>query len=212
MKTLIYTINHQNPDENIISKAVKILQKGGIISFGADTAYALSVDAMNSEAYEKLYSLKQRERSKPMTLFADSIGMIMKYVSGFDDKAIALSNAFLPGLLTLVFHANIKLPKYLASDNGKIAFRIPITLFGRKLIQSLGTPITGTSANISSMESARTKDEVLEYFDGKIDMIIDNGDCPMMKPSTLIDMTDACYPILRHGSIDEASIRAMLKK
>jgi L-threonylcarbamoyladenylate synthase len=198
------------PDESSIERAITILKKGGLVALPTDTFYALCADASNLKAYNRIFEIKKRTRNKSIILFADGLSMILNYVIDCNDIVLKLSKAFLPGKLTIVFKSSSKTPRYLVSNEGKIAFRIPDSIICSKIIKELGTPITGTSVNFSGMKPSSSANDVVDYFDKGIDLIIDGGDCGDKKESTIIDVTKKPPEILRIGAISKEEIQHVL--
>ena len=56
------------PSEEAIDQCVSVLRKGGLIAVPTDTIYGIAASAINSEAIEKLYSVKGREKTKPIAI------------------------------------------------------------------------------------------------------------------------------------------------
>jgi L-threonylcarbamoyladenylate synthase len=48
--------------------------------------------------------------------------------------------------------------------------------------------------------------DVLEYFDGKIDCVIDGGICALGVESTIVDLSSGSYKIIRQGALPEDDI------
>ncbi|HLD39323.1 MAG TPA: Sua5/YciO/YrdC/YwlC family protein, partial [archaeon] len=88
-------------------------------------------------------------------------------------------------------------------------FRIPDNKFVLSLIRKLGKPITSTSANISGSENLYKIKDIIKLFDKKVDMIIDAGNIPKRKASTLFDTIEG--KIIREGPISEKKIHDVLK-
>ena len=56
------------PSDVVVDQCVRALQRGGVIAVPTDTIYGFAVSALNSEAIEKLYALKGREKTKPIAI------------------------------------------------------------------------------------------------------------------------------------------------
>ena len=54
----ILKIYPQNPQENLIDEAVKVLQNGGVIIYPSDTIYTIGCDIYNHKAMERLAQIK----------------------------------------------------------------------------------------------------------------------------------------------------------
>ena len=194
-----------------IEKGVKILQKGGVIAFPTDTVYGLGADAFNSLAVERIYEVKNRPKHQQLPLLIADIKQLATLASPIPEIARFLAKRFWPGGLTLVLHKADSVAVYLA-PGPTIAVRIPNHPVCLTLIQHLGDPIIGTSANISGQSSALTAEEVEQQLGGKIDFVINGGKCPGGKESTIVDAT--CEPpiILRQGIIPSHEIAQAYKE
>jgi L-threonylcarbamoyladenylate synthase len=114
--------------------------------------------------------------------------------------------AFWPGALTIVFSAADIVSPLLTAGSGKIGLRVSSHPIALGIVQKLKRPLTATSANLSGAPECTRASEVAEQLSNKIDAIIDLGDTPGAKGSTIIDVT--CDPpiILREGAISRKTI------
>jgi L-threonylcarbamoyladenylate synthase len=183
-----------------IEKGVKILQKGGAIAFPTDTVYGLGADAFNPTAVERIYEIKNRPKHRQLPLLIADVEQMTTLAEPIPKIAWFLARRFWPGGLTLVLSKTDSVPAYLASGP-TIAVRIPNHHVCLTLIQHLGNPIIGTSANISGQPPALTAKEIGQQLGGKIDFVINGGKCPGGKESTMVDVTHEAPVILRQGII-----------
>ena len=194
-----------------IEKGVKILQKGGVIAFPTDTVYGLGADAFNSTAVERIYEIKNRPKHRKLPLLIADVERLITLADPIPEIAWFLAKRFWPGGLTLVLPKTDSVPAYLASGP-TIAVRIPDHPVCLAIIQHLGNPIIGTSANISGEPPALTADEVGQQLGGKIDFVINGGKCPGGKESTVVDVTRESPIILRQGIIPSHEINKAYKE
>jgi len=194
-----------------IEKGVKILQKGGVIAFPTDTVYGLGADAFNSTAVERIYEIKNRPKHRQLPLLIADVERLTILAEPIPAIAWFLARRFWPGGLTLVLSKTDSLPVYLASGP-TMAVRVPNHPVCLALIQHLGNPIIGTSANISGQPTALTAEEVGQQLGGKIDLIINGGKCPGGKESTVVDVTHEAPVILRQGIIPSYEIDKAYKE
>jgi L-threonylcarbamoyladenylate synthase len=194
-----------------IEKGVKILQNGGVIAFPTDTVYGLGADAFNAMAVEKIYEIKKRPKHRQFPLLIADVERLTSLTESIPGIAWFLARQFWPGGLTLVLSKAASLPAYLAIES-TIAVRIPNHHVCLALIQNLGNPIIGTSANISGQPAALTAEEVEQQLGGKIDFIINGGKCPGGKESTIVDVARESPIILRQGIIPSAEIDKAYKE
>jgi L-threonylcarbamoyladenylate synthase len=181
-----------------IEKGVKILQKGSVIAFPTDTVYGLGADAFNATAVERIYEIKNRPKHLQLPLLIADVEQLITLADPISEIAWFLARRFWPGGLTLVLSKTDSLPAYMTSGP-TIAVRVPDHPVCLAIIQHLGNPIIGTSANISSQPAALTAEEVEQQLGGKIDFIINGGKCPGGKESTVVDATREPPIILRQG-------------
>jgi L-threonylcarbamoyladenylate synthase len=188
-----------------IEKGVKILQKGGVIAFPTDTVYGLGSDAFNPTAVEMIYEIKNRPKNRQLPLLIAGVEQLVTLADPIPEIAWFLAKRFWPGGLTLVLSKADLLPAYPAPES-TIAVRVPDYPVCLALIQRLGNPIIGTSANISGRPPALTAEEVGQQLGEKIDFIINGGKCPGGKESTVVDVTHESPIILRQGIIPSHEI------
>jgi L-threonylcarbamoyladenylate synthase len=188
-----------------IEKGVKILRRGGVIAFPTDTVYGLGADAFNPAAVERIYEIKNRPRHQQFPLLIADAKQLTALAEPIPEIAWFLARRFWPGGLTLVVSKKDSTPAYLASGP-TIALRIPNHSVCHVLIENLGNPMVGTSANVSGQPPALTAEEVEQQLGRKIDLIINGGRRPGGKESTLVDITLEPPVILRQGIIPSYEI------
>ncbi|MGQ9546592.1 MAG: L-threonylcarbamoyladenylate synthase [Dehalococcoidia bacterium] len=194
-----------------IRKGLEILRKGGVIAFPTDTVYGLGADACNSAAVARIYEIKKRPRHQQLPLLIADLQQLISLAEFVPDIAWFLAKRFWPGGLTIVLPRAESLPAHLAMG-ASIAVRIPNHPICLALIRGLGSPLIGTSANISGQPSALTAEEVREQLGVKIDFIISGGKCAGGGESTVLDVTGQTPIILREGIIPAHEIEKAYKQ
>lgn len=181
-----------------IKNALEYLEMGKVIAFPTDTVYGLGVALNFSSAESQIYTLKQRDLTKPLVVYVNEtkdIEKVSRRSLSVQEKALA--EKFFPGPMTLlVHHSNPQFPqKYLG-------FRIVASPIVKELIQQAG-PLLGTSANVSNFPPAITSNEVLEDFPDK-DIFIIPGQCNYGLESTVVSV----HPLkmYREGIIPKEAI------
>jgi L-threonylcarbamoyladenylate synthase len=207
----ILRLRKMDVSQREIQKGVKILQKDGVIAFPTDTVYGLGADAFNSTAVERIYEIKNRPKYRQFPLLIADVKQLTTLAEPIPEIAWFLARRFWPGGLTLVLSKKDSVPAYLAS-RPTIAVRIPNHPVCQALIKHLGNPLIGTSANISGQPAALTAEEVEHQLGGKIDLIINGGQCPGGKESTIVDITHKPPVILRQGIIPSQEIDKAYKE
>lgn len=196
----ILSINDVNTAATV-KEAILALKNGNIIAYPTESYYALGVMALNEAALKNLYDIKMRPAQKAMPVIVGSEDTLKTIVRSIPEEARGLIKKYWPGPLTLIFEARDDLPELLTAGLGKVAVRVPGEGFALSMARAAGFPITATSANLSSMPPARHPDEVIAYFGDRIELMINGGETPGGKPSTILDVTITPPKILRPGRI-----------
>jgi L-threonylcarbamoyladenylate synthase len=191
----------QSTTASAVREAISILKDGGLIAYPTESFYALGVLATDEEAVSRLFTLKKRPQEKPLPVIVGDIETLETIVKSIPDQAMTLIEKYWPGPLNIIFEAKEHISLKLTGGSNKIAVRIPGDKTAFNLARASKMPITATSANPSALPPAKNADEVKNYFDGELDLIIDNGETPGGKPSTIVDATAVPFRILREGSI-----------
>jgi L-threonylcarbamoyladenylate synthase len=191
----------EKTSDTVISEAVRVLKDGGLVAYPTESFYALGVPATDEEAVMRLFELKKRPPEKALPLIVGDMDILASIVTSIPAQAKALIEEYWPGPLNILFEAQKNLPLPLTGGSNRVAVRIPGDRTALKLARAAKLPITATSANPSGQPPAQTVSEVKNYFDGKVDVIIDAGATPGGRPSTIVDATVTPLIILREGSI-----------
>jgi len=184
-----------------VEKGIAILKQGGIVAFPTDTVYGLGAWAGNQQAVERVYQVKERPQNIALPLLLACTSQISEVAEPVPQIAWLLADNFLPGALTLVLSRANSVPDIVTAGGVTVAVRIPAHPVPVALVEGLGAPIIGTSANLSGKPSALTADDVYSQFGDKIDLVIDGGRCPGGRESTIVDVTRETPVVLREGAI-----------
>jgi L-threonylcarbamoyladenylate synthase len=189
-----------------IERGVSILRQGGLVAYPTDTVYGLGACASLPQAVERIYAVKKRPRNMPLPLLLADVSQVTEVAESVPAIAWSLIYAFLPGALTLVLPKSSSVPDIIAGGGATVAVRIPAHPVPIALVEGLGAPIVGTSANLSGRPSPLTAEEVYSQLGDKVDLIIDGGRCPGGKESTVVDVTGERVMILREGAISKEEL------
>jgi L-threonylcarbamoyladenylate synthase len=172
-----------------VQNAVDVLKKGGIILYPTDTVWGIGCDAINAEAIDKIYKLKQRAESKSMLVLVDNFNRIGKYIREVPMLANDLVE-LAESPLTIIYPDAINLPENLIADDGSIGIRVCRHAFCQQLIYRLGRPIVSTSANISGTNSPKRLNEVSKEISEQVDFIVNQKfeGHPTLRPSSIIKL------------------------
>lgn len=200
--TEIIKIDVLKPEKSKIEQAANIVKSGGIVAFPTETVYGLAALTTDAIAVEKLRYIKSREEEKKFSLCVSSIEQVEGFIEDISPFVYKLMDEFWPGPLTLVLKN---------SQNEMIGFRIPDHSVAQMFLNQVGVAVFAPSANFAGEKPAQTAQEVLEYFDGKIDAVIDAGPVKLGIASTVVLIDDG-YKILRQGTVSEQMLEEIYQR
>ena len=190
-----------------VEQGISILRRGGIVAFPTDTVYGLGACISIHQAVERVYQVKKRPRDMALPLLLADASQVTEVAEPVPPIAWHLIDCFLPGALTIVLHKSKSVPDIVTAGGTTVAIRIPAHPVPVTLSKGLGTPIVGTSANLSGRPSPLTADEVYSQFGNKIDLVIDGGRCSGSRESTIVDVTEETPVVLREGVISREELK-----
>lgn len=192
---------------DILTQAVAVLKKGGVVVFPTETSYGIAADAGNEQAVAKIFAIKGRDAKKSVPLIAADRAMVKRFAA-LGPELDALAKKHWPGALTVVAEARRGLSKSVIRANGTIAIRVSSHPIARALAKRLGRPIVATSANLSGLPacySVRAFAKQIRRAPPKKSVgfiaIIDVGVLPRRKPSTIVKEEGGEIVVLRAGSV-----------
>ena len=197
MKIIQVDLNKDYSD--VIREAVNILNYGGTIVYPTDTLYGLGANALNEIAVRKIFRIKDRSFSKPLSMIVRNYTWV-KELAEIKPQNEEIIKKVWPGKVTVVLPKKDIVPDALTADFNSVGIRIPDYVFTDKLLAEFGYPLTSTSANISGQEPTNDINKIIEIFSkstAKPDLIIDAGILPKSEPSMIIDLTGDKPKVLR---------------
>ncbi len=157
--------------ENEIVKTLTILKKGGVILYPTDTIWGLGCDATNSDAVQRIFTIKQRSDSKTMLILVSSLDMLKHYVTCIPEVVNNLiADATQP--LTIIYPDACNVSKYLIHSDGTTGIRIVNHDFCNRLITQFGKPVVSTSANFSGEMHPKTFSEINYKLKQQVDYVV----------------------------------------
>jgi L-threonylcarbamoyladenylate synthase len=191
----------------VFERCRSVIGSGGVIAYPTDTFYGLGADPRNPDAVKKLFEIKGRQAGQPILLLLHDRSMVREWAAGVTAEAEALMDAFWPGPLTLVFTALPSVLQELTGGTGRIGLRVPGNAVTRRLLDALGTALTGTSANRSGGPDLQTARDVAAMLGEKVEVILDAGRTLGGKASSVVDVSAAGLTMVREGAVSEQELR-----
>ena len=203
-------MNGDNPDMDLISEAIDIMAKGGVILYPTDTVYGLGANIFNNDAVQRIYEIKKRDPSKPLSVLVQDTDSL-ELIADVNMNSREIVNKWLPGPFTFILNKKKIVSPYVSAST-KVGVRIPDYKIARALASLF--PITTTSANITNECTLSNPQEILRQIGDTVDLVIDAGNLNKAKPSTVIDLSSSKPTLVRNGfdSNDLDSIRDDLDK
>ncbi len=210
LKAELVKLSAEHPDPEVIRRAGSILKKGGLVAFPTETVYGLGADALDPAASRRIYAAKGRPSDNPLIVHIADINDLSYLVKDIPEKALALSKAFWPGPLTMIFEKSEIVPKETTGGLDSVAVRFPSNKIAQELILAGGRYIAAPSANRSGSPSPTTAEHVAEDLGDSIDMILDGGESDVGLESTIVDFTEEIPVVLRPGYISLSMLQQVL--
>ncbi len=205
MKTKILSNSKQD-----ITLAGRILGEGGLVAFPTETVYGLGANALNEEAVKSIYAAKGRPSDNPLIVHIAKKEDISPLVKEIPPKAQMLIDAFFPAPLTVILNKSELVNDTVSGGLETVALRMPKNEIARAVIEASGVPIAAPSANTSGLPSPTKASHVIADMNGKIDAIVDGGDCEFGVESTVITLAGETPVILRPGAITKEMIEEVI--
>jgi len=194
---MLININQQNPQQRLIQKVVDILKSGGVVVYPTDTFYGIGCDIMNKRAIERIYQIKQRNKSKPFSFICSGLKNISHYAK-VSNYAYKTMKRLLPGPYTFILEGSKLVPKIMLTKRKTAGIRVPDNPICLALVKGLGNPVITTSATRPDGTIFHDASLVHDYFGNRIDAVVDGSIVPG-QPSSVILLIDDIPEVIRKG-------------
>ncbi|HHV76270.1 MAG TPA: threonylcarbamoyl-AMP synthase [Syntrophothermus lipocalidus] len=209
MQTKCYKVDPETPEASVIAEAAALIRKGEVVAFPTETVYGLGADAFNEEAVCKIFIAKGRQPDNPLIVHISNMSQVSALIKSVPDEARLLMDRFWPGPLTLVMESLPSVASAARAGGNTVGVRMPRHPVALALIDEAG-PLAAPSANLSGRPSPTTPEHVKNDLDGRISAILDAGPTGMGIESTVLDMTQKPFRILRPGGISLEELEEVL--
>lgn len=193
-----------------IRYAGEILRRGGLVGMPTETVYGLAGNALCGDCVRKIYQAKGRPSDNPLIVHISSFSQWEPLVTEIPEKAKKLAEKFWPGPLTIILKKSELIPKETSGGLDTVAVRMPSDETARRLIESAGVPLAAPSANTSGKPSPTSAQHVMNDLCGKIDAVIDGGECQVGVESTVISLVSEKPRLLRPGGVTPEMLESVL--
>lgn len=181
------TLNRITTSTKVAANAIKA---GKIVAYPTETVYGLGALALEKSTVEKVIALKQMTLVKPISLAVSNFSMLETVAF---EEDVDLLHQLLPGPITVLLRKKDIVPDMLTAGAHLVGIRFPSHKVARALIDSVGAPITSTSANVTSAQPATSARDV----NISVSCVIDGGKA-LLGPSTVVDLVNRV--VVRRGA------------
>lgn len=207
MTTEIIDAKERELTKKELSLIKETIISGGLVVFPTETVYGLGADGTSEKAALAVYSAKGRPSNNPLIIHVSDPSDAEKYC--FTNEIYKkLADAFMPGPLTVILKKKDVIPFSVTGGLDTVAVRCPSHPIARAIISECGLPIAAPSANLSGKPSPTCARYCIDDLYGRVDVIVDGGDCEIGLESTIVKPNDdGSITLLRPGAItvDEIS-------
>ncbi len=184
-----------------IDDAWRHLTAGGVLVLPTDTLYGLAADVFNENALRRVFAIKGRPKGLALPVLVSDWEMVRLVAADWSELAQEMAAKFWPGPLTLVLPKSPGLSSLITGGRDTVAVRSPDHRVPQGLINKLGHPITGTSANRSGGPDLLFLEDIRKELEQSVDYIISCGPPPRGIQSTIVDVTGPGPKLIREGAI-----------
>lgn len=190
-----------------IETASEWLATGRVLIIPTDTVYGVAASLNHPEALRRIFTLKGRDRGKPLPILVSSAGALDALAPNVEPDVALLLQEFWPGPLTVALPGPLNLPRELVASDGTIGVRLPNHRLAIELIERCGGAVACTSANVSGERPARTATDALRALGSGVDGAVKGGIAPGGVPSTVIGFDANDVVLIREGAIPIESLQ-----
>ncbi len=204
------TLFLDSENKHDIELAGKILRDGGLVAVPTETVYGLAANALDPEAVKRIYITKGRPGDNPLIVHICDFSQIFPLVREVPLSAAKLAGTFWPGPLTIILPKSDLVPKETSGGLDTVAIRFPSHPAAQEVIRAAGVPLAAPSANLSGRPSPTRFDHVKRDLAGKVEALLDGGDCGVGVESTVLTLAGDVPRLLRPGGVTLEQIQDVL--
>lgn len=211
--TTTYNCTSDDQRAEGLQHAQRAISEKKCIVLPTDTVYGIAADAFSPLAVTLLLASKGRSRQMPPPVLIPRINALDGLATDVPADARALAQAFWPGGLTLILHAQPSLDWDLGETKGTVALRMPDDQIALELLGLTG-PLAVSSANRTGQDAAQTASEARLQLAESVEVYLEGGFRPVKGtaalPSTIVDATSTPFRVVRQGAIELERLREIV--
>ncbi|MDW3095291.1 MAG: L-threonylcarbamoyladenylate synthase [Gammaproteobacteria bacterium] len=194
-----FSIHPVNPQLRLVKRAVEMIKQGALVIYPTDSCYAFGCHIGDKDALDRIRRIREVDEKHNFTLVCKDLSELGNYAF-VDNTTFRLLRNYTPGPYTFILRASREVPRRMQVPKRKtIGLRIPDHPVALHLLEELGEPLMSSTLILPGDETPMTDpEEMRERLEHKVDLIIDGGNCGI-EPTTVVNMEDSSYEILRQG-------------
>lgn len=195
-------IHPENPQVRFINQVVEFIQRGGIVVYPTDSAYAIGCQVGDKSAQERIKLLRKLPPDHNFTLVCRDLSELATYAQ-VDNATFRLLKAYTPGPYTFILDATHEVPRRLQHPKRKtIGLRVPDNKISQAILEVLNQPLMSVTLLLPGEEVPTIDpEEMYQHLQGKVDAVIDGGFCGS-EFSSIVDLTGPIPKVIRKGKGD----------
>jgi len=193
------SIHPVNPQQRLINQAVEMIRQGALVVYPTDSCYAFGCHLGDKDALDRIRRIRKVDEKHNFTLVCRDLSELSHYAF-VDNTMFRLLRNYTPGPYTFILRASKEVPRRMQVPKRKtIGLRVPDHPVALSLLGALGEPLMSSTLILPGDETLMTDPEDMrERLSHQVDLIIDGGNCGY-EPTTVVNMVDSSYEILRQG-------------
>ncbi|MBM3322751.1 threonylcarbamoyl-AMP synthase [candidate division WOR-3 bacterium] len=207
---VILKLDPRDPDLEAIRQAAAVLRQGGTVVFPTETVYGVGAALGSDSGIERVFRLKRRGYELPLLVHCASEVQTRRYAGDWPESARVLARAFWPGPLALVLRRSASVPDAIRAGDS-VGLRVVADRVTQELIENLGEPIAGTSANLHGQAATSRFDQIRTEVVDAVDVALDVGQCGEEVASTVLDLTEDPPRVIRAGVVTVEQLEEVLR-
>ena len=197
-----FRIHPVNPQPRLVHQAAEILNKGGVIVYPTDSAYALGCHIGDKKAMDRIRDIRRLPRDHYFALVCRDLSDLGIYAK-VHNSAYRQIKAATPGPYTFILPASREVPRRLVDEKRKtVGLRMPDNEICRALLEKMEEPIISSTLILPGDEYPLTDpDEIRDLMQHQVDLVIDGGYCGL-ETTTVVNLEEDYPVIVREGMGD----------
>ena len=213
MRTKVVTLEEQNRYGTVLRQVAGALREGALVVFPTETVYGVAANATHTGAMERLRRLKGRAAEQVFTVHIPRRSDADRYVATPTPLSRRLARKAWPGPLTIICAvpdpskeqiAKVISPEQISDiyHESKVGLRCPAHAAATDLLIEADVPIVASSANLAGAPPPLNLRAALRDLGGEVEFAIDCGRTRHNKSSTVVEIHDHAWTVIREGVID----------